>query len=211
MEIFVEKEGRLVPTRSDASATEMARELFLRLVAVEIPKTRVVCIDAVGYGCDAVAEYDMPENIPTLRVSLESSFGSGSYIRSALWLPISWNGELLGLGNGGYGGTLCDEYWRYVTDGFAVCETDMGTSRMVSGEDDRFSIETLKDYGWRSTHIMTVAAKLIVAELYGEAPRRSFFYGSSAGGLQAFSEAQRYPEDYDGITELARRYTEALR
>ncbi len=47
---------------------------------------------------------------------------------------------------------------------------------------------------------MTVAAKAIVAAYYGEAARaRAYFNGCSTGGRQALTEAQRLPDDYDGI------------
>jgi feruloyl esterase len=46
---------------------------------------------------------------------------------------------------------------------------------------------------------MTDAAKLIIRNATGHFADRSYFVGCSAGGHQALSEAQRYPEDYDGI------------
>src|SRR5260370_35660760 len=46
---------------------------------------------------------------------------------------------------------------------------------------------------------MTVAAKAIVAAMYGRGPKLSDWNGCSAGGKQALKEAQRYPEDFDGI------------
>jgi pimeloyl-ACP methyl ester carboxylesterase len=46
---------------------------------------------------------------------------------------------------------------------------------------------------------MTVAAKLAIKIYYGREPDLSYFNGKSTGGQQALQEAQRYPEDYDGI------------
>ena len=57
----------------------------------------------------------------------------------------------------------------------------------------------LIDFGYRATHEMTVAAKEIIHAYYGESPKLSYFVGCSAGGRQGFMEAQRFPEDYDGI------------
>ncbi len=46
---------------------------------------------------------------------------------------------------------------------------------------------------------MTVFAKAVTAAFYGKNAQRSYFIGCSNGGRQALMEAQRYPEDYDGI------------
>ena len=46
---------------------------------------------------------------------------------------------------------------------------------------------------------MTVASKKVVAAHYGAAPKFWYFNGCSAGGRQAMAEAQRFPDDFDGI------------
>ena len=67
--------------------------------------------------------------------------------------------------------------------GFAVANTDMGTSPSV-GEDSDALIghpEKWTDWGSRSTHEMTVAAKQIVQAFYGKAPRVSYYEGCFDG------------------------------
>ena len=59
--------------------------------------------------------------------------------------------------------------------------------------------EVWKDFGFRATHLMTVVAKQLVRAYYDKDPAFSYFSGGSTGGQQALQEAQRYPDDYDGI------------
>jgi feruloyl esterase len=128
---------------------------------------------------------------------------SDSRIRIEVWMPISgWNGKLEGTGNGGYAGRIAyGELAAGLRRGYAVANTDMGTSP-TSGENDDALIghpEKWVDWGWRSTHEMTVAAKFIINAFYGKEPRFSYFIGCSTGGEQGLMEAQRFPDDYDGI------------
>src|SRR2546429_5663256 len=46
---------------------------------------------------------------------------------------------------------------------------------------------------------MTLVAKAAIKAFYGKDPQHSYFKGCSNGGRQALMEAQRFPEDYDGI------------
>jgi len=132
------------------------------------------------------------------RVVIESKPSKDSLIISELWLPENWNGIFVGLGNGGMAGTVCyDVLTQYARLGYAAANTDMGTSRGVkSGIDNP---DVWKDFGWRATHIMTEVSKTILRAYYGKKEAYSYFIGASTGGQQAHSEAQRFPEDYDGI------------
>src|SRR5258708_39980886 len=59
--------------------------------------------------------------------------------------------------------------------------------------------DRITDFGYRAIHEMTVQAKAIIKAFYGDAAKRSYFSSCSNGGRQALMEAQRFPEDYDGI------------
>jgi feruloyl esterase len=59
--------------------------------------------------------------------------------------------------------------------------------------------EKLTDFAYRAVHEMTVQAKAIVTAFYGQGPQRSYWDGCSSGGRQGLKEAQRFPDDYDGI------------
>jgi hypothetical protein len=63
-----------------------------------------------------------------------------------------------------------------------------------------------EDYGWRSSHVVTVVAKLIVTHYYRQPIKHSYMAGCSKGGQAVLMEAQRFPEDYDGLMPIAPVY-----
>jgi len=125
-----------------------------------------------------------------------------SDIKIEIWLPSSgWNGKLQGIGNGGFAG-LIDEMQLGVAlkHGYAATATDTGhTGSPIDAAWALGHPEKVIDFGNRGVHEMTRVAKAVVKAYYAKAPRRSFFAGCSDGGREALMEAQRYPEDYDGI------------
>jgi feruloyl esterase len=134
------------------------------------------------------------------RVALELTPSADSDIRVEVWLPLSgWNGKLQAAGNGGLGGAIpYGAMAAAVRAGYATAGTDTGH---VGGNADFVPghPEKLVDFAHRAVHEMTVTAKTIVAAHYGRVPSRSYFSSCSTGGRQALIEAQRYPDDYDGI------------
>lgn len=132
----------------------------------------------------------------------------GSQIRFEIWLPADgWNGKYQGVGNGGFAGKLNRaELAVAVQRGFATATTDTGHGQVGTEEWAKDQSEKTKDFGDRAIHLTTVAAKSIVERYYGRAPSRSYFASCSNGGRQALMEAQRHPEDFDGIIAGAPAY-----
>jgi feruloyl esterase len=96
---------------------------------------------------------------------------------------------------------ICGSHTR---DGYACITTDMGHKSTLS--DNNWAANNLQgqvDFGYRATHVTTVVGKAIAEYYYGKAPSKSYFYGCSTGGRQAMIEAQRFPEDFDGIIAIA--------
>lgn len=125
---------------------------------------------------------------------------SDSDIRFEVWLPeAGWNGNFQGVGNGGFAGSLSlAALPEPLRRGFTVATTDTGHTT----GDASWALghpEKLVDYAHRGIHEMTVTAKAIATAFYGRPPARSYFSSCSNGGRQALMEAQRYPNDYDGI------------
>ncbi len=117
------------------------------------------------------------------RVKATLTPSSDSDIKIEVWLPASgWNSKLQSVGNGGWAGIISyTALARGVAEGYAAASTDTGHS--TSG--GSFALghpEKMTDFAYRSVHVMTVAAKLIVAAFYGKAPAVSYWNGCSTGG-----------------------------
>jgi feruloyl esterase len=139
------------------------------------------------------------------RVAGVSTPTGDSRIKFEVWLPVSgWNGKLDHGGNGGYGGSFNTPAGFMLTGllrGYATTGTDMGHDAGVT-PGASFALghpEKTRDWGYRANHVTSVAAKRILAAFYDQPPQRSYFTGCSDGGHEALMEAQRFPEDYEGI------------
>jgi len=134
------------------------------------------------------------------RVTLTLTPSADSDIRVEVWLPQSgWNHKLQASGNGGLGGAIpYPAMAASVKAGYAAAGTDTGH---VGGNADFVPghPEKLVDFAYRAIHEMTVTAKAIAAAHYAARPTRAYFNSCSTGGRQALIEAQRYPDDFDGI------------
>jgi len=142
-------------------------------------------------------------DLPALcRVAGELRPTPDSRIRFEVWLPAhGWNGRLLGAGNGGFAGSIYyQQLAAYVKRGFAVSGTDAGHQAEATDASWAYGHpERVKDFGWRAIHLTAWTAKRIVHAYYGNPANRAYFDACSDGGREALMEAQRFPEDYDGI------------
>jgi feruloyl esterase len=131
-----------------------------------------------------------------------------SHIKIEVWLPADgWNGKLEIVGNGGWAGVISTPAMASaLREGYATASTDTGHE----GGSGAFAVdrEALVDFGYRSMHELTVAAKAMVTAFYQRPARLSYYNGCSTGGRQGMMEAQRYPDDFDAIVAGAPVYNQ---
>jgi Tannase and feruloyl esterase len=66
--------------------------------------------------------------------------------------------------------------------------------------------ELQEDFGWRSNHVITLIVKGKTTCYYGTPIKYSYKAGNSKGGQAVLLEAQRFPEDFDGLMPSAPVY-----
>lgn len=180
--------------RLNAVSCESLTSLSLSNTTITMAKT--VTAGAFAPATGSAAPF---ERLPAFcRVTATLTPTSDSDIRIEVWLPVAgWNGKFQAVGNGGWAGSISyGALAAAVQRGYAASSTDTGHS----GGGGSFALghpEKLIDYAYRSEHEMT--AKALIAAYYGQGPKLSYWNGCSAGGKQGLKEAQRFPEDFDGI------------
>jgi feruloyl esterase len=178
------------------------------LMALKLPNTEIVSAVSVPEGpipASAVFGNAPPIVAPAhCEVQAITRPTKDSEIRLQVWLPVSgWNRKYLQVGNGGWAGlidktAMIDPLRR----GYAVAATDDGHQGGGPVPGASWAMghpEKLIDFGYRAVHETSIQAKAIVRAHFGRGPARSYFSGCSDGGREALMEAQRYPEEFDGI------------
>ncbi|MDX2853746.1 tannase/feruloyl esterase family alpha/beta hydrolase [Streptomyces sp. PA03-3a] len=126
------------------------------------------------------------------------------------WLPVTnWNGRFQALGGSAYAaGDNGTGMATAVKNGYAVTTTDAGVGDVLDvnwalNDDGQVDIALLKNFASRSQHEAAVVGKQVVGHVYGKRAAYAYFNGCSTGGRQGYMEAQRHPDDYDGILAKA--------
>ena len=126
-------------------------------------------------------------------------------------LPIEWNGRSVQYGGGGFNGTLITGLGlppAYPFDkpsplarGFVTYGTDSGHESKPGEPPQVFALndEAFENFAYRSYKKVRDAAVALMMRAYGKSPQKIYFMGSSEGGREALTMAQRYPDDFDGI------------
>jgi feruloyl esterase len=196
----------LVAGLTVAPALQAAPTRCENLISLKLPHATIISAKPIAAGPTQMttllgpATLDVPSRCEVRAVSRPSS---DSEIGFELWLPLTgWNGKYQQKGNGGFAGTvnraaLVDPLRR----GYAVAATDDGhdATKTPQGTFALGHPEKLIDFSYRAVHDTSEQAKAITTAFYGKAPAASYFVGCSDGGREALMEAQRYPEDFNGI------------
>jgi feruloyl esterase len=133
---------------------------------------------------------------------------SGDEVTIWVWLPVStWNGRFQGVGGGGFSGGSQNSLAAPIRDGYAAGATDTGhvggSGSFALDGNGRLDWRAIRNNAYVGIHEMTVVGKALTQTMYGVAPRYAYFNGCSTGGRQGMMEAQRYPQDYNGIVSGA--------
>jgi tannase/feruloyl esterase len=126
-------------------------------------------------------------------------------------LPVEWNGRSLQYGGGGFNGVLITGLGlppahpfgtpSPLAQGFVTYGTDSGHETKPGEPPQVFALndEAFENFSHRSYKRVRDAAVALMVRAYGNPPSKLYFMGSSEGGREALTMAQRYPEDFDGI------------
>ncbi|RDW91434.1 carboxylic ester hydrolase-17 [Coleophoma crateriformis] len=133
--------------------------------------------------------------------------------RITVWahLPTEWNGRFSQYGCGGGCGYNPFEDGTDTAAplkaGYAISTTDMGNPERnyIAFYNN---IQGKLDWGYLATHLTAMFSKQLIKAYYGSAPTYSYHIGGSTGGRQGLVEAQRYPDEFDGIVAIAPAYNE---
>ncbi len=139
---------------------------------------------------------------------------AASTLRFEARLPVrGWNRRLAFLGGGGFDGMIMSATEPYYSpsirsERYATLATNGGYD--AAGRDARyfqaaFAYDPAKraDFTHLSEHRALPVGRELIARYYGSAPVRSYFEGCSMGGHDALVQAQRFPQDFDGIVARA--------
>src|SRR5579862_2239662 len=180
------------------------------LASLSIPHTTITLAQPVAAG-----EFTLPvgtpagfagapapnfKNVPAFcRVAATARPTADSEIKIEVWMPASgWNGKFRGTGNGGLGGNLSfPGLAQAMQGGFATAGENTGHENGSAYALDH--PEKIVDFGDRAAHEMTITAKAAIAAFYGKPPTRSYMNECGGGSIAALKEAQKYPDEYDGM------------
>lgn len=132
-------------------------------------------------------------------------------IRFQVNLPTDWNGRSLQYGGGGFNGVLITglnlppagppDRPAPLMRGYVTYGTDSGHQNAPGVAPQAFALndEALVNFAHASYKKVRDVAVELMKRRYGRAPEKLYFMGSSEGGREGLTMAQRYPADFDGI------------
>ena len=147
-----------------------------------------------------------------------SSDATARPINFRVVLPAAWNQRAAQLGGGGMNGIIPNLTGGVPGGPPSVLERGLATYGSDSGhqmafgrgrgavppgtnlsDDWALNEEAIANLGYAQMKKTHDAAMVLIERMYGERPRFNYYIGTSQGGREALTVAQRYPADYDGI------------
>lgn len=134
-----------------------------------------------------------------------------------VWLPspAKWNQRIHLLGGAamaggpqaslaGFADAPTASPWRVAGEEGAVAATTdtghpAGNSSFLMNPDGTVNTMGWNEFAERGIHQMTLKTKALAAVYFGAPARYTYWHGGSTGGRQGLKQAQKYPEDFDGI------------
>jgi len=173
--------------------------------SVTIQAAWVAATDTVPAHCRIDGVFAPVDTAPTARV-----------INFRVILPASWNHRGAQLGGGGMNGIIPNvaggEFGAggptLLQRGFVTYGSDSGHQLPAFGrrggpppappdQDWALNEEAIRNLGYAQMKKTHDAAMVLIQRMYGERPRFNYYIGTSQGGREALTVAQRYPADYD--------------
>ena len=185
------------------------------LSSLSVSDTTITMAQTVAPGALIVPGFFRPDawtDLPAFcRVVATLRPSSDSNITIEVWLPLEgWSGKYQAVGNGGWAGRISyGGMAEALRRGYATSSTDTGHTGGGGGSFALGHPEKLIDFAYRSVHEMAVKTKTIIEAFYETPARYSYWYGCSTGGRQGLVEAQRFPDDFDGIVAVAPVFSQA--
>jgi feruloyl esterase len=131
-------------------------------------------------------------------------------------LPALWSQRSMQAGGGGMNGSITVREGNnpLLAKGFSLYGSDSGhqagmgpgggqggalASGPAGGDAWALNDEAIRNMGYMQMKKTHDAAVVIMERIYGKRPAFNYYVGSSHGGREALTVAQRYPKDYNGI------------
>ena len=197
----------------------MKESISVKSICLTLLAAHAVLAAGPAMKCDALAARPFGDDVKIASATLVPAKGNlpeHCDVRGVIWpeagfaikLPTEWNERFQMLGNGGTAGTISlGPVDNAVRKGFAASSTDTGhdaakeplaTFAYVTPANPN-GHRKLIDFAYLSVHETAALSKRIIEAYYGAAPKYSYWVGCSTGGRQGLHEAQRYPDDFDGL------------
>jgi hypothetical protein len=171
--------------------------------------------------CEAIGKFKSNEIATIAATAMPAAGGAPAHCRVTgmlspeiafeVSLPAKWNGRFYMIGNGGHAGEAMDDPGRVAQRnaalqlGFAFAQTNTGHDALKEpgGTFVLSNPQKAIDYAWRAVHLTAITTKDITKDYYGKSVSHAYWNSCSNGGRQGLLEAQRFPDDFDGIVANA--------